>query len=50
MIPLLLYTLAALAAGSNLWPLMLIFLTPLAFLYLLAVIILKQVAGALAPS
>jgi hypothetical protein len=50
MIPLILYTLAALAAGSNLWPLMLIFLTPLAFLYLLAVMVLKQVAAALAPS
>jgi hypothetical protein len=50
MIPLLLYTLAALAAGSNLWPLMLLFLTPLAFLYLLAVIVLKQVSAALAPS
>ncbi len=36
MIPLGVYTLMALLAGSNLWPLMLLFLTPLAFLYLAA--------------
>jgi hypothetical protein len=45
MIPLALYTLYALLAGSNLWPLMLLFLTPLAFLYLVAVGIFKALAG-----
>jgi hypothetical protein len=42
MIPLAAYTLFALLAGSNLWPLALIFLTPLAFLYLLALWLLRQ--------
>lgn len=41
MVPLLAYTLFALLAGSNLWPLMLIFLTPLAFLYLVGMWLLK---------
>ena len=40
-VPLLLYTLAALAMGSNLWPLMAIFLTPFALLYLVAVLALR---------
>ncbi len=44
MIPLGLYTIFALLAGSNLWPLMLLFLTPLAFLYL-AVLGLVRLAG-----
>jgi hypothetical protein len=41
MVPLVAYTLFALLAGSNLWPLMLIFLTPLAFIYLFAVGLLR---------
>jgi hypothetical protein len=45
MIPLALYTLYALLAGSNLWPLMLLFLTPLAFLYLVAVGIFRVIAS-----
>lgn len=40
-IPLLVYTLVALLAGSNLWPLMLILLSPLLFLYLGTVLILS---------
>ena len=34
MVPIMAYTLFALAAQSNLWPLLLIFTAPLAFLYL----------------
>jgi hypothetical protein len=45
MAPLLGYTLFALFAGSNLWPLMLLFITPFAFLYLLAVLLAKGVWG-----
>ncbi|MDZ7669842.1 MAG: hypothetical protein U5Q16_10610 [Gammaproteobacteria bacterium] len=37
LVPLTGYTIFALLAGSNLWPLMLLFLTPLAFLYLAGV-------------
>jgi hypothetical protein len=36
-VPLLVYTVAALLAGSNLWPLALLLLAPLGFVYLLAV-------------
>ena len=36
MVPLLGYTVFALAAGSNLWPLLLILTAPVAFLYLAA--------------
>lgn len=45
MVPLLLYTLFALLAGSNLWPLMLLFLTPLAFVYLLVLWIARRFAA-----
>jgi hypothetical protein len=41
MVPLIAYTLFALIAGSNLWPLMLIFLTPVAFLYLAGLLLLR---------
>jgi hypothetical protein len=37
MVPLLGYTLLAFAAGSNLWPLLLILVAPVAFLYLCGV-------------
>lgn len=36
-VPLFAYTLFALAAGSNLWPLLLLFLAPFAFIYLLII-------------
>jgi hypothetical protein len=44
MVPILAYTVLAFAAQSNLWPLLLIFTAPLAFLYLvvLAVILLLR--------
>jgi hypothetical protein len=44
MAPILSYTMIAFAAQSNLWPLLLIFIAPLAFLYLgvLAVILLLR--------
>lgn len=45
MMPLLAYTLFALLAGSNLWPLMLIFLTPLALLYLLVLVLARWLGG-----
>jgi hypothetical protein len=47
MVPLGLYTLVALLAGANLWPLMAIFLTPIALAYLVALWIVKLVAGRL---
>lgn len=50
MIPLALYTLVALAMGSNLWPLMLLFLTPPAFLYLVGLLIVRLLSRAVAPS
>lgn len=50
MIPLALYTLAALAMGSNLWPLMMLFLTPPAFLYLVGLLIVRLLSRAVAPS
>lgn len=42
MIPLFAYTLFALLAGSNLWPLMLLFLGPFGFIYLLIIAWLKK--------
>jgi hypothetical protein len=44
-VPLAVYTAGAFAAGSNLWPLMLILLTPVACLYLLALWLLRRVRG-----
>lgn len=41
-VPLFAYTLFALAAGSNLWPLMLLFLCPFAFIYLLIIWWMKR--------
>ncbi|NHA15098.1 hypothetical protein [Thioalkalivibrio sp. XN279] len=41
-VPVTAYTLFALAAGSNLWPLIMLFTLPLAFVYLLALVILKR--------
>lgn len=43
--PLVIYTLYALMAGSNLWPLMMLFLMPLAFVYLVAVWLAKSIWG-----
>jgi hypothetical protein len=45
MVPLLAYTVFALLAGSNLWPLLLIFLTPLTFVYLVALGLVKRGRG-----
>jgi hypothetical protein len=42
-IPLLGYTLFALFMGSNLWPLMLIFLAPFAFVYLVGIWVVKRI-------
>jgi hypothetical protein len=50
MVPLLIYTLFALVMGSNLWPLMAIFLTPFAFFYLLAVLALRRLGSGAAFS
>ncbi|MPY74750.1 MAG: hypothetical protein GEU87_10850 [Alphaproteobacteria bacterium] len=50
MIPLALYTLAALAMGSSLWPLMMLLLTPPAFLYLVGLLIVRLLSRAVAPS
>jgi hypothetical protein len=50
MVPLLLYTVLALIMGSNLWPLMAIFLTPFALLYLVAVLGLRRFASGAAFS
>lgn len=44
-LPLTAYTLFALAAGSNLWPLMMLFLMPLAFAYLLALMLIRHLAN-----
>lgn len=49
MVPLLAYTLIALVMGSNLWPLMLLFLAPVAFLYLAALGILHYLRGRTVP-
>ena len=45
MVPLLAYTVFALLAASNLWPLLLIFLTPLAFVYLMGLGLVKRARG-----
>jgi hypothetical protein len=45
-IPILAYTLFALFAGSNLWPLVMLFTLPLAFLYLVALACAKRVFAA----
>ncbi len=50
MVPLLLYTLLALVMGSNLWPLLAIFLTPFALLYLVAVLGLRRIGSGAAFS
>ena len=50
MVPIGLYTLAALVMGSNLWPLMLLFLSPPAFLYLIGLLILRLLMRILAPA
>jgi hypothetical protein len=42
-VPILAYTLFALIAGSNLWPLVMLFTLPLAFLYLVALVLAKRV-------
>jgi hypothetical protein len=44
MLPLLIYTVFALMMGSNLWPLMLIFITPILFLYLCVVALFKHLS------
>lgn len=43
-IPLLLYTLFALSQGSNLWPVMMLFLTPLLLILLLSIIAFKKLS------
>jgi hypothetical protein len=45
-VPIVAYTLFALAMGSNIWPLVMLFTLPLAFLYLVALVIMKRFAGA----
>lgn len=45
MIPLFAYTLFALIAGSNLWPLVLLFIAPFAFIYLLLIMLIKNRAS-----
>jgi hypothetical protein len=44
-LPLVAYTACAFVAGSNLWPLMMLFLTPFAFVYLIGVWLAKSVWG-----
>jgi hypothetical protein len=44
-VPLTAYTLYALLAASNLWPLMMLFLMPFAFVYLVAVWLAKRIWG-----
>lgn len=44
-VPLIAYTLYALIAGSNLWPLVMLFLMPFAFVYLAAVWLAKSIWG-----
>lgn len=43
-IPLLIYTVFALFAGSNLWPLMMLFITPVLLLLLLIIMIMKKMS------
>lgn len=50
MIPLALYTIAGLLMGANLWPLMMLFLTPPAFLYLIGLLVVRLLSRAVAPS
>jgi membrane-associated PAP2 superfamily phosphatase len=45
MVPALLFSLFALSQGSNLWPLAVIFLAPLGFVYLLVVWALRAIAS-----
>jgi hypothetical protein len=45
MIPLVLFTLFGLLAGANLWPLMLLFLTPVAVCYLVVLWFMKSLMG-----
>jgi hypothetical protein len=45
MVPLLGYTLFALLAGSNLWPLVMLFLAPFAFVYLMVVLSIRTMSG-----
>lgn len=42
MLPLLAYTVFALIAGSNLWPLLLIFVSPFVLVYLIGLAIVKS--------
>lgn len=42
-IPLIVYTLLALAAGSNLWPLLLILLSPIGLIYLVGLMMLRRI-------
>lgn len=44
-IPLLIYTVFALFAGSNLWPLMMLFITPVILLVLLIIMIMKKMSA-----
>jgi hypothetical protein len=46
MAPAAVHTLVALAAGSNLWPIVIIFAAPPALAYLLAVLVARTIAGA----
>lgn len=48
-LPLLAYTLLALAAGSNLWPLLMIFVCPFVFAYLAVLLLLRRRFLAAAP-
>ncbi|KTD42294.1 hypothetical protein [Legionella parisiensis] len=44
-IPLLIYTLFALFVGSNLWPLMMLFITPVILLILLVIVVIKKMGS-----
>ena len=43
MVPVVLHATLALMAGSNLWPLLIILVTPVAFLYLVAVAVVRAI-------
>ena len=45
MVPLAIHAGFALAAGANLWPVLLILASPVAFAYLLALVVVKAIAG-----
>jgi hypothetical protein len=50
MVPIVVYTVLAFAAQSNLWPLLLLLSTPLAFLYLIflsVILLLRRLARAI---